>query len=295
MKKRVQRFVVAVVAAAFVAGCTSAPQTPASLASPVPPAPTVFGAPASHGKAIVRSVHGDVTYAINGVFAPLKINMELAAGTTIKSGPGSDSYLQVNGFTSTVKVTEKSEVELTRMDVHGAGLGADTETVLTVKYGTILYSVRKLSANSRYEVHTPNGVAEVRGTDFQVTVTALPAGKVLVTYLCVTGQLLVSAEVEGQNVTKVLTTGQQWVPGAGDVTDVPLTTVEEIGGPMSVQYKPLPPPPVVLQQPFNGSGAPNPAVDVGHDPFQHVTPVTIPNALPPPPVVFPVSPSPTHR
>ena len=48
-------------------------------------------------------------------------------------------------------------LELTRIDVHGTGRDADTETLLTVEYGTILYSVRKLSANSRYEVHTPNG------------------------------------------------------------------------------------------------------------------------------------------
>ncbi len=208
MKKSVQSFVVAVLAAALVAACASAPQSPAS---PVQPAT------ASHGKATVRSVVKDVTYATGGVFLPLKINMDLPAGSTIKAGPGASAYLQVNGFTSTIKVTEDSTVVLTRMDVHGAGLDADTETVLTVKSGTILGKVKKLSANSRYEVHTPNGVAAVRGTDFQVTVTSLPAGRVQVTYTCVTGQLLVSLNGIGQPVSKVLTSGQTWSLTAGDV------------------------------------------------------------------------------
>jgi hypothetical protein len=245
-----------------------------------------------------------VAYATNGLFMPLKVNMQLPAGTTIKSSPDSDAYLQVNGLTSSIKVTENSEVELTKMDVHGTGPSADTETVLTVKYGTILYSVRKLSANSRYEVHTPNGLAAVRGTDFQVTVTALATGKVLASYTCVTGQLLVSADVDGQNVTKVLATGQSWVPGEGDVNGGQFL----FGSPFDLPPKVFPPPPavvppVVLQQPFNGGAAPNPAVDVGQNPYKRVPPAPIP----PPPITGPVptvpvpnpitpdSPSPSHH
>jgi len=189
---------------------------------------------------------------------PLKVNMQLPVGTTIKSSPGSDAYLQVNGFTSTIKVSELSMLELTRMDVHDTGRDADTETLLTVKYGTILYSVRKLSANSRYEVHTPKGVAAVRGTDFLVTVTALATGKVLVTYSCVRGQLLVSADVDGEIVTKTLSTGQSWVPGEGDVKGGQILSVPPIDlPPMDFPPPPAVVPPVVLQQPFNGSGAPN--------------------------------------
>ena len=282
MKKCVQRFLVAVLAAAVMTGCASAP--PASQS------------PASRGKAIVRSVHGEVAYATNGLFRPLKINMALPPGTTIRSGQGSDSYLQVNGFTSTIKVTELSMLELTRMDVHGTGRDADTETLLTVKYGTILYSVRKLSANSRYEVHTPNGAASVRGTDFQVTVTALATGKVHVSYTCVTGQLLVSADVDGQNVTKVLATGQQWVPGEGDVKSLPPAVLIGI---RASSPGVLPPPAVVLQQPFNGSGAPDPAVDVGQTPFKRaMAPPTTPVAPPPvavPTPTIPDSRSPSHH
>lgn len=309
MKQSVQWFVAAVLAAAVVAGCASAPKSPAS---PAPPAPTAFAGPASQGKATVRSVVGNVTYATGGVFMPLKVNMQLPAGATIKAGPGASSYLQVNGFTSTIKVTEDSTVELTRMDVHGAGRDADTDTLLTVKSGTILFSVRKLSANSRYEVHTPNGVAAVRGTDFQVTVAPLPAGEVQVTYTCVTGQLLVSANVNGQDgVIKVLETGQYWVPGEGDVKDVkvvPISLMKALGGVAPFHPEPPPPPPaVVLIQPFNGNGAPNLSVDVGQKPLKRVAPLPIPGPVPipgppPPPLdnpakttIIPNSPSPTRH
>jgi hypothetical protein len=240
-----------------------------------------------------------VTYTTNGLFMPLKVNMQLPAGTTTKSGPASEAWLQVNGFTSTIKVTENSEVELTKMDAHGSGPAAETETVLTVKYGTTLGSVRKLSANSRYEIHTPNGVAAVRGTDFQVTVTALATGKIIVSYTCVTGQLLVSADVDGQNVTKVLATGQQWVPGEGEVTEVVPWVITGIWSPMSVKAEPLPPPPVVLQQSFNGGAAPNTTVDVGQNPYKRVTPAPIPHPGPPPVSVptpaTPDSPSPSRQ
>jgi hypothetical protein len=294
MKKSVQCFVAAVLAAALVAGCASAPQSPPS---PGPPASTL------QGKATVRSVIGAVTYATDRVFLPLKINMQLPAGTIIKADRGASAYLQVNGFTSTIKVTEVSEVELTRMDVHGAGPDADTDTLLTVKVGTILAHVRKLSANSRFEMHTPNGVAAVRGTDFQVTVEYFTIGKVQVTYTCVTGQLLVSANVNGRNVTRVLESAQSWVPGEGDVQGVPIAVMKAIGGPISFQPEPppQPPPPVVLVQPFNGSGAPNPAVDAGQNPSKRVASLPIPGPPPPPldnparTAIIPNSPSPTRH
>jgi hypothetical protein len=228
-----------------------------------------------------------VTFATNDVFKPLKVNMELPAGTTIKCKVGAATYLQVNGLTSTIKITESSMVELTRMDFHGTGLSADTDTLLTVKYGTILSSVRKLSANSRYEVVTPKGKTAVRGTDFQVTVTALADGKdpvtYVVTYTCVVGQILVSADVDGKEAMKVLTSGQEWVPGEGDVKNAPPLTPVVVVMPPAPPEPASPPPPVQLQQPFDGNGAPNPAVDAGKNPFQRINPVPMPNPLPPPP------------
>jgi hypothetical protein len=270
VKRSVQWFVLAVLAAAFLPGCASAP--------PAPPAPIVHQGPAMQPKAIVRSVHGKVAYATDGMFMPLRVSMELRAGTTIKTRPDSATYLQVNGFTSTIKVAEDSTVELTKMDILGGG---DTETVLTVKSGTLLGSVRKLSARSSYEIHAPKGVAAIRGTDFQVFVQAGPAGQFFVMFTCVTGQLAVSSNVDGKDVTKVLTTGQCWAPGEGDVKGLPPSFY---GGPNpGPTMVPPQPPPVDYIPPFNGGFAPNPAVDAGHNPYQRLTPAPVSAAPKPKP------------
>jgi hypothetical protein len=136
--------------------------------------------------------------------------MELRGGDTVKTEANAEAYLQVNGFTSTIKITENTILELTKMDCK---IGGDTETVLTVKKGKILSSVRKLSANSSYVIHTPKGVASIRGTDFEIAADLLPDGAYRVTFTSVTGQVSVTAMVDGQEKTQNLTTGQSWTPG----------------------------------------------------------------------------------
>ena len=101
-----------------------------------------------HTKAIVRSVHGKVEYqAADGQWKPLRVNQDLNEGTLMKSDAGAEAYLQVNGLTSTIKLEEKTTITLKKMLAVGAGMGADTSTDLKLAEGTVLGSVRKLSAN----------------------------------------------------------------------------------------------------------------------------------------------------
>jgi hypothetical protein len=175
-----------------------------------------------HTKAIVRSVHGKVEFkAEDGQWKPLRVNQELTEGTLMKSDVGADAYLQVNGLTSTVKLQESTTISLAKMLATGAGMSADTSTDLKLDVGEVLGSVRKLSANSDYQVTVPNGVAGIRGTDFAVKVVQTSPGVFLVTFTSVTGQIQASATVTvqgvnttvGQVVVKNLTTGQSWTPG----------------------------------------------------------------------------------
>jgi hypothetical protein len=167
------------------------------------------------GKAIVRSIHGDVTYqAEGGEFKKLRTNMELGPKTLLQSGADGVAYLQVNGYTSTVKLTENTKVTLAEMEQMGGMVGGDSKTNLKLDKGTVLGSVRKLSANSTYEVAVPNGVAGIRGTDFSVTVTVNANGSFTVDFRSVTGQLLCSVTPigggPGPNQQNNLTTGQTW-------------------------------------------------------------------------------------
>jgi len=176
-------------------------------------------------KATVRSVVGDVTYQAegSGPFLPLRVNQELTEKTVLKSGPGANAYLQVNGFTSTVRLAESTTVTLATMTATGPGLAADTSTDLKLDGGSLLGSVRKLSANSDYKVSVPNGVAGIRGTDFQVSVNIQANGTITIVFTSVTGtvfcQVNPPAGSTAAAASRTLTTGQSWtVTGTATVT-----------------------------------------------------------------------------
>ncbi len=165
-------------------------------------------------KAIVRAIHGKASYKVGGGdWMPLKVNQELSPGTQLKTDVGSEAYLQVNGFASTVKLTENTTVTLTKMMQMGAFLSPDSSTSLKLDGGTVLGSVRKLSANSDYKVTVPGGVAGIRGTDFQVTVTVENNGALSIVFTSVTGTIFCQVTVPpgtlGQS-SQTLTTGQSW-------------------------------------------------------------------------------------
>jgi serine protease inhibitor len=164
-------------------------------------------------KAISRSVHGTVEYSSGDQWLELKVNQSLNPGTTIRTSSNSECYLQVNGFTSTVKLEAGTMLLLQKMNALGGGSNADTQTILNLKSGTILGKVKKLSAGSSYEIHTPNGTAKIRGTDFQISAEPLASGACRVTFTCVTGMIICSATVEGKSVTQILLDGQHWTPG----------------------------------------------------------------------------------
>jgi hypothetical protein len=213
------------------------------------------------GKAIVRAVHGQVTYQENGSWMPLKNNAELRAGVTIRTGPDSTADIQINGK-SAVRVTADTTMQIPNMTYTGSRREGDTDTMLDLKTGSILGNVKKLSANSRYEIKTPHGVAGIRGTDFEVTVTPDNAGRFTVTFTSVTGQVIVSAVVEGNTVVKILHTGESWTPGDGDVRPTPVQIIQEYrtiitAVTLFIETQGYQPPPIPIRgSPFPTGGPP---------------------------------------
>ena len=94
-------------------------------------------------------------------------------------------------------------------------MGADnaTDTELDLRQGTIMGSVKKLSAASTYQIKTPNGMAAIRGTTFVLSAD----GKITVT----DGSAVISVVINGQTVTQTVVAGQQFDPATGQTT--PLT------------------------------------------------------------------------
>jgi hypothetical protein len=144
---------------------------------------------------------------------PLKVNMVLGPGATIHTEPDSFVYLNVNGLSSAVRMAGNTTLTVEDMDRIGPGREGDTKTMLNLKTGSILGQVKKVSGASTYEIKTPHGVAGIRGTDFGIVVYEDANGNPVVTFTSVSGQVIVSAVVNGQIETVTLTTGQSWTPG----------------------------------------------------------------------------------
>jgi hypothetical protein len=165
----------------------------------------------NNSKAIVRYLKGSVMYQLpeGGDFKPVKTNQELDPGTTLRTGAGAAVYLSVNGLTSAVMMKENTTMILSVM----TKTGDDSSTTLFLKGGTALGSVKKISANSDYNVKVPSGVAAIRGTDWQVTVTYEGDNTFQVVFTSVLGTITCTATVPqgfGGQSTQTLTTGQSW-------------------------------------------------------------------------------------
>jgi len=216
------------------------------------------------GKATVRAVHGTVQYTINdGPPMKVRVNMTLDPGATIITGPESYTDLSVNGISSVVRINADSKLVLKEMQYYGSLFSGDQQTMIDLKSGEILGNVKKISADSRYEINTPHGVAGIRGTDFQVTIKLAPDGRFLVTFTSVQGVVIVSALV-GANaapVVKTLTSGQSWTPGEGDVVATELVPLRQALRVLTVlaQYVIFTPPPTPgPHNPFGETGGPAP-------------------------------------
>jgi hypothetical protein len=165
------------------------------------------------GKATVRSAHGTVEYLDNGAWLPVKVNMKFAPGVAIRTGADGQCDISVNGTSSAVRLTNSTTLQIPTMSASGGASDGDTTTMLNLLTGSVLGNVKKISANSRYEIMTPHGVAGVRGTDFKVEAIPTQDGKFDVTFSSITGVITVSAVINGLTVTHTLTTGTSWEIG----------------------------------------------------------------------------------
>jgi hypothetical protein len=216
------------------------------------------------GKAIVKTVHGNVQYQSGGGWSELRPNTVLEAGAVIRTGPDSSADVSVNGLSSAMRVEADSTVAISSMTRTDSSRDADSETLLDLQDGAILGNVKKISANSRYEIKTPHGVAGIRGTDYHIKSKMEADGRHRVTFTSISGQVIASAVVDpgGPSVVKVLRDGESWTPGYGDVVQIPLYELQLFQGEISGLEQAVSPnggapagPPPLLSSPFaSGTG-----------------------------------------
>jgi hypothetical protein len=165
----------------------------------------------TEGKAVIRAIHGSAKYSTGGgVWAPLKVGQTLRPGSTIQTAADStvDCFLGANG--PVVRVTPETTMAFDKLGVTKAEGESVIDTELNLSSGRILGNVKKLAAASKYEVKVPNGVAGIRGTDYEVSVKANSDGTFTVTVTCVTGQVVAAVVVNGTTRTAVLGDKETW-------------------------------------------------------------------------------------
>ena len=147
------------------------------------------------GKAVVRAItKGTAKYKdpASGVmdWAPLKVDTVLKPGAVVETDASAtvDLFLGVNG--PVVRVTPATQLVLDKLTFSRAGGEVVIETQMDLKSGTILGTVKKLAAASKYEVKTPVGVCGIRGTEYRVSAD----GRVVV----LKGWVRVTFTIQGQ-------------------------------------------------------------------------------------------------
>ena len=178
------------------------------------------------GKAIVRAItKGTAKYKdpASGVneWTPLKVDTILKEGAVVETDATGvvDLFLGVNG--PVVRITPATQLALDKLTFSRAGGEVVIETQLDLKAGTILGTVKKLAAASKYEVKTPVGVCGIRGTEYCISadgkVTVIK-GWVRISF-SFPGQPPITIDVkEGQTVMPpTATTPVQVIPTPDDV------------------------------------------------------------------------------
>ena len=140
---------------------------------------------AAVNKAVVRASIGANQYSKDGgkTWQMVKVGNFFTPGTVIKTVDQGrvDLFLGDNG--PVVRVTESTEMEVSKLDIDRTGVESVIDTELNLKSGRLQGNVRKLAAASKYEIETPVGVAAVRGTEYDVSANG--------TVTCISGTMVV--------------------------------------------------------------------------------------------------------
>ncbi len=114
----------------------------------------------------VLQVSGQVTLQASQP-RPAQVGDRLVkAGDTLTTGPRSYSLLQLDSGIGTIQVAENTLLQVRNLEKLRNGARV---TTLNLKRGQVRLRIRKLSnPDSRFEIHSPTGIAGVRGTEFGV-------------------------------------------------------------------------------------------------------------------------------
>ncbi|WP_016952355.1 FecR domain-containing protein [Anabaena sp. PCC 7108] len=163
----------------------------------------------------VTRINGQVLYSRGQSSQPARSGMRLeSVGDTITTKQGSSAVLIIDTGTGFINVSENTTISVDKLQM---GENGERITELQVKTGQVRLQHRPLTnPSSRLEIHTPAGVAGVRGTEFGVSVQ--DNGKMGI------GTMKGSVAITAQGQTKLVNAGFQnlTIPGEPPSEPVPL-------------------------------------------------------------------------
>lgn len=208
----------------------------------------------NQGTAKVIRVKGSARYTTdNNSWQPLKAGMVIKPGSTIQTGIERGSYVDIvtsdsdsklptpavlsgggagaggNGTggsgvkaaakQNVVRLWENTLLGVDKLTTTSTGAGVVGETELNLKAGRVIGSVNKLSAGSTYEIKLPNGVAGIRGTDFEISSTGVLkviSGEVVLAFV---------NSSTGETVTVRLRAGDSYNTGTQIISQIPQSEI----------------------------------------------------------------------
>ena len=173
------------------------------------------------GKATVRKIDGDAKYSDGGAWIALKKGQELQPGLVVRTASDSSVVLDLKQNGPTVLLVENTTLGLDKLNFEETGVDTVIETQLDLKSGRIVGIVNKLSATSKYEIKTPNGVAGIRGTDYSI-------GADGTVYVMKGSAVVVFVKSDGTVVTQVVNAGEMFNPGTQKVQAIPQSKLDEL-------------------------------------------------------------------
>ena len=135
--------------------------------------------------------------------APVPDKVGLAADAPVR---GLVSY-KAEAAQNVIRMKGDTVLAIDILSASNTGADKVSDTELDLRQGTILGSVKKLSAESKYLIKTPNGMAAIRGTTFMLSAN----GAITVT----DGSAWIS--FNGQPA-QLVNAGQQFDPTTGQIT-----------------------------------------------------------------------------
>jgi hypothetical protein len=107
-----------------------------------------------------------------------------------------------------IRLSGETTLKIDTLTISDTGVDTVSDTELDLQKGRIFYSVKKLSAESKYLVKIPNGIAGVRGSQGFISADGTCGALVHPLWLSLVGP-------DGKPVTVTIGEGQQYDPSTG--------------------------------------------------------------------------------